>query len=228
MVISVPRNQLDVVITCDPAISERSAACRSAVVCVGMSPYGKIFLMDYWCGRQGDPHKLIQTILDMASEYYPRAIGIETVGYQKALMPYMNREMASRNKYYPIVELKPDQKEKKEARILSIQPYFKTGQVFIPRNSLEFIEEYETFPLGKTVDLLDAFSYAVRLVIPMVAHRKPALEHKLEALAHSDPGAARYWRADAKRRGLLDDVFNTEPYDSEAEESIISGIGEFV
>lgn len=229
MIIRVPRNSLDVVITCDPAISEKASACKTAITCVAMSPYSKIFLLDYWAGRQRDPDKVIHTMLNMAAEYMPRLLGIETVGYQQALMPYMQRSMTVRGQFWPVRELKPDRKEKKEARILSLQPYFRAGQVFIPRGASEFIEEYETFPYSRTCDLLDAFAYAVRLLVPMSTSKKPALEDKLEKLAMVDPGSARYWRKDAERRGILiPEIGPEDAYAGDDTETYQAGIGEFV
>lgn len=208
MLIQTKINDLDIVITVDPAISERSTAARTAITVAGISPYGKIFLLDSWAGRQGDPAKVIDQIVAMALEWGPRCIGIEMIAYQKALLPYMNREMTSRSKWWPIVELKPDRNskavEKKNMRILSMVPFFKSGQIHILRGNYDFIDEYESFPNGSTVDLLDAFSYAVRLLVPKDDSRKPALEYKLKALEKEDPSAARYWRKLAEKRGELE------------------------
>lgn len=225
MIIKVPCNQLDTVITCDPAISEKVSACRTAIVCVSMSPYSKIFLRDYWVGRQGDPYRVVQSILNMAHEYQPRAIGIESIGYQQALMPFMQREMNSRGEFHQVIPLKPDRNEKKEMRILSVQPYFRSGQIFIPRGAMEFIEEYETFPNGKTVDILDAFSYAVRMLVALVAHRKPAVEEKLDHMALTDPNGARYWRGVQRKWGNLP-LEEDELDEVGVEEGV--GIGDFI
>ena len=208
MIIQTKINDLDIVITVDPAISERSTAARTAIIVAGISPYGKIFLLDSWAGRQGDPAKVIEQIVAMALEWGPRCIGIEMIAYQKALLPYMNREMTSRSKWWPIIELKPDRNskavEKKNMRILSMVPFFKSGQIHILRGNYDFIDEFESFPNGSTVDLLDAFSYAIRLLVPKDDSRKPALEYKLKALEREDPSAARYWRKLAEKRGELE------------------------
>ena len=208
MIIQTKISDLDIVITVDPAISERSTAARTAIVVAGISPYGKIFLLDSWAGRQGDPAKVIEQIVAMALEWGPRCIGIEMIAYQKALLPYMNREMTSRSKWWPIIELKPDRNskavEKKNMRILSMVPFFKSGQIYILRGNYDFIDEFESFPNGSTVDLLDAFSYAIRLLVPKDDSRKPALEYKLKALEREDPSAARYWRKLAEKRGELE------------------------
>lgn len=227
--VKVLRNELDIVITCDPAISEKAQACRTAVTCMGMTPYTKIFMLEYWVGRQGDPLKVIQTILDMAYRWQPRLIGIESVGYQQALEPFIKREMESRGEHYTILMLKPDRLEKKNQRILSMQPYFRTGQIYIQRGMFELIEEYESFPMGRTCDILDSMSYAVRLLVPQKQTRAPSVDMRLKELAKEDPMSARYWRAHAIKRGVLeaeqtiDDVL-----DDTQSTSWQPGIGELV
>ena len=227
--ITILRSTLDIVICCDPAISERETAARTAIVAMGMSPYQKMVLLEYWVGRQGDPFKIITTMLDMAHFWQCRCIGIEMVAYQKSLEPYTLKAMQERGEWYPIINLKPDRNEKKEQRILSMQPFFRSGQIYIQRGMSEFIEEYETFPLGRTRDILDAMSYAVRLLTPQQQSKQPGLDEKLKILARTDPMSARYWRADAVRQGLLepqetlDDILE-EDYSDKFEE----GVGEFV
>jgi predicted phage terminase large subunit-like protein len=226
----VPRKDLDVVLTCDPAISEKSAACRSALIVLGMNPFQKIFVLDYWVGRQGDPAKLIQTMLGLADQWQPRVIGIESVAFQASMEPYTMREMASRGIYYPLQMLKPDRNEKKQQRILSMQPFFRAGQIYIQRGMLELIEEYETFPLGRTQDLLDAMAYGVRLLVPAARNKPAGLEERLSMMARRDPGSARYWRADAVKRGLIEPMQTIdELLDEEIEESQFEvGVGDFL
>lgn len=227
--IQVPRSSLDVVITCDPAISEKSAACRTAITVMGMTPYSKMFLLAYWVGRQGDPAKIIEELLNLADFWQPRVIGIEGVAFQQAMEPFTKREMELRGVFHPIIMLKPDRNEKKDQRILSMQPYFRSGQIYIQHGMFEFIEEYETFPLGRTRDILDAMSYAVRLLVPQAAAKKPGLEQRLQRLSETDPASARYWRADAVKRGLMDPLPSFEDDEEMLSETHYeSGIGEFV
>lgn len=228
--ITIPRGSLDIVICCDPAISERETAARTAIVVMAMTPYQKMFMLEYWCGRQGDPYKIITTILEMAKFWQPRCIGIEMVAYQKALEPYTIRQMAETNVWYPIVNLKPDRNEKKEQRILSMQPFFRSGQIYIQRGMTELIEEYETFPLGRTRDILDAMAYAVRLLTPQQQSKRPGLQERLQLLAKEDPMSARYWRADAVRQGLLDPENDIDDIlDGAAqEEKFEEGVADFV
>lgn len=203
-IIKVPRRELDVVITCDPAISERVAACRSAVVALAMTTFSKMIVLDYWVGRQGDPAKLIDKILDMAYQWQPRIIGIESVAFQASMEPYTKRAMAQRNVFYPLTMLKPDRNERKNQRILSMQPFFRAGQIYIQRGMFDLIEEFETFPLGRTQDILDAMAYAVRLLAPQQPEAKPGLQEKLKFMQREDPSSARYWRAWARKQGTLE------------------------
>jgi hypothetical protein len=228
-IVSIPRRELDVVITCDPAISEKSSACRSAIVVVGMSPYRKMFVLDYWVGRQGDPAKLINKMLDLAYDWQPRVIGIESVAFQASMEPYTNREMQIRGVFYPLIMLKPDRNERKNQRILSMQPFFRTGQIYIQRGMFDLIEEYETFPLGKTQDILDALAYGIRLLVPQAPEQKPGLDEKLRLMARQDPSSARYWRADAVKRGLLEPQPTLEQLvEDDVDQQFEVGVGEFV
>ena len=227
--IVVPRSTMDIVLTCDPAISERSAACRSAITVAAITPYTKIFLLETWCGRQGDPAKLIEQILKMADYWQPRCVGVEMVVYQLALKPYIEREMQKTGKYYQIIPMKPDRNEKKNQRILSLQPFFRSGQVYIQHGMLDFINEFESFPNGRTVDLLDAFAYAVRLLAPQQPDHKPGVEMQLTELASRDPQSARYWRRVAERAGTIDALPTIDDVWEEAgSEDDLEGVGEFV
>jgi len=222
-------NDLDRVICVDPAISERAKAARTAIVCAGISPQAKIFLLDCWAGRQGDPALVIDQILKMAGMWMPRLIGIEMIGYQKALKPYLDRAMRERSVHYPVVELKPDQNgrvvEAKNQRILSMQPFFKAGQVYVQRGMLDFLEEYEGFPQSRTVDVLDALAYAFRLLVPKEG-MKP-VPGAIQRLAQTDPQSARYWKALGQKKGIIDRDEDDE--DSlVGEEAYVRGVGDLV
>jgi predicted phage terminase large subunit-like protein len=229
--IFIPRSTMDIVICCDPAISERETAARTAIVVMAMTPYQKMFLLEYWVGRQGDPFKIITTMLEMARFWQPRCIGIEMVAYQKSLEPYTMKAMQERSEWWPIVNLKPDRNEKKEQRILSMQPFFRSGQIYIQRGMADFIEEYETFPLGRTRDILDAMSYAVRLLTPQQQSKKPGLDEQLKVLAREDPMSARYWRAQAVKQGLIEPMQTLDELlddtDAGSESKFEEGVGDF-
>jgi hypothetical protein len=195
-----------------------------------MTTFSKMIVLDYWVGRQGDPAKLIDKILDMSYTWQPRLIGIESVAFQASMEPYTKRAMALRNVYYPLVMLKPDRNERKQQRILSMQPFFRAGQIYIQRGMFDLIEEFETFPLGRTQDILDALAYAIRLLAPQQPEAKPGLAEKLKAMQREDPMSARYWQALARKQGTLEpELSMDEILEGESvEEKFEVGVGEFI
>ena len=109
-----------------------------------------------------------------------------------------------------------------------MQPFFRTGQIYIQHGMFEFIEEYEAFPQGRTVDILYAFAYAVRLLVPQAPSRVPGVELRLKELAKTDPMSARYWRADARKRGLIEDERTIDEILEDEVAAYVPGMGEFV
>lgn len=229
MQIIVPRKTLDVVLTCDPAISEADTASRSAIIVAGITPLSKIIVRETWSARQGDPHALIEQILEMAYRWQPRIIGIEAVAYQQALLPWMERVMAMRHVWYVVVPLHPDRNEKKDQRIQSLQPYARAGQLYVQHGMLELIEEYEFFPKGKTKDLLDALAYAVRLLIPQTSTGTDiGLDYRLRELARRDASSAHYWRKIAERDGRIEKEPDLDDLIDWEDERMPVGVGELV
>jgi predicted phage terminase large subunit-like protein len=231
-IIKIPIADLDKVITVDLAVSESAKASRTAVVCAGVSPMGKFFILDMWVKRTRDHELTITKTLDMAREWMVRLIGVEANAWQKVLLPYMQRTMKERQTHYPIIELKPDRNtktvEKKDQRIMSMQPFFKAGQVHIMRGMLDFIEEYETFPLARTKDILDALAYAFRLLAPKT-DIKP-VPGAIQRLQQSDPQSARYWKSLAIKRGIMEPDPDPDELDDVVtrEEQFTRGVGELV
>ena len=57
--------------------------------------------------------------------------------------------------------LKTDTSRKKDTRIRSFYPYVTQHRFFIPQTGLfDFEAEFESYPVGRTCDLLDALAYA--------------------------------------------------------------------
>lgn len=143
----------------DPALSEKPGAARSAIVCDGIYRDDRIFLLDAWADRC-QPFKMVEKIFELHEKWMPEAIGIEAIAYQRILKPLIEDEANRRGVWLNIVDLKPDQREKKENRIRGrIQPLAAQGRLWVNEEHSDFLEEYRTFPRGQTVDLLDAFAY---------------------------------------------------------------------
>lgn len=147
------------VILVDPAISEKSYAARSAIVCAGLSEDERIFVLEAWAERC-QPLKMIEKIFEMSARWDPMCVAVEGVAYQRALKGFIEAECMRRGKWLNVREVRPGSREGKESRIRGLQPYAERGRLWIRRSTCAaLVEEFEAFPLGETVDALDALSY---------------------------------------------------------------------
>lgn len=152
-------NDLSICLRVDPAISEDSKAARTAVVVDGVSADGRKFLLETWAKRC-QPAELFNVIFDLCDKWGTQRVGVESVAYQKTLKYFLAEESIRRNRWVDIVELKPDTKKSKPARIRAVQPFLQRGEIWVRQDQTEFLQEYDWFGGGgKTVDILDAWAY---------------------------------------------------------------------
>jgi hypothetical protein len=158
----VPIGKLRTTLRVDPAISQDKKACRTAVIADGIDELGRIFLLETWAKRCA-PSEMWDNIFRMYRKWNCEKCGIESVAYQKVLQYNAQNEMAQRREFINVVELKPSPRQSKDSRILGIQPYFRRGEIFILEGDDEFVHEYTGFPVAKTCDILDIFSYGPQI-----------------------------------------------------------------
>ena len=142
----------------DPAISESSRAARTAIVVDAVAPDGRKFLLDVWAERC-QPSDMFEAIFRLDDRWDVERVGVESVAYQRAIKPFLEAEAQRRTRWLNVVELRPDTRKSKEARIRATQPYLERGEVSVAKEHTLFLDEYEQFPFGKTVDVLDAWAY---------------------------------------------------------------------
>lgn len=142
----------------DPAISERAGAARSAIIVDGVKADGRKFVLEAWAKRC-QPFEMIEKIFEFNARYDCESVGFESVAYQRILKPILESEAERRGIWLNIIELKPDSRERKENRIRGLQPELERGNIWIRRDMEDLIAEYQQFPVGATVDLLDALAY---------------------------------------------------------------------
>lgn len=153
-------NKLHRTLRIDPAISEKPGAARSAIIVDGVHSDGRVFILEAWAKRC-QPSEMIEKAFEFQEKWQLDAWGIEGVAYQKVLKPIMEDEFRRRDMWVLIQLLNPDQKTKKENRIRGrIEPLQNRGQIWInPKRHADFMTEYDEFPTGQTLDLLDAFAF---------------------------------------------------------------------
>lgn len=171
--ISVPREgdkyQLKLYMGIDPAVSLSDSADDFAMALIGISDEGQVFLLDTYLGHIAFPDQ-IDKIAEWHLKWRPEIIGVESNAFQRAL-----EQQASRLPGIPNV-VPVFAKGKKEERILSMSPLFKTGRVRIRKNQGDFIDQWVAFDPEKKNqrdDLLDAVEIALGvagILLPMSPH----------------------------------------------------------
>lgn len=156
----------NIFIPVDLAISEKHTADYTAIPVVGINSENHWFILDCVYGRF-DPSQTIDHIFNLVKKWKPRAVGIEKVAYQRALIHFIAKEMPLRDTFFTIVELEAE--KQKELRIKSLQPRFKAKTVWMPEHAqwlMEMESELLMFPKGLHDDLIDALAYAPTFSYP--------------------------------------------------------------
>jgi len=160
-------HQMRKYLTIDPAISEADQACNSALVVTGVDHINRKWILDIVAKRM-QPMQLMDHIFRLSRTWNVEVAGLESVAFQKALKFWISQEMERRGQFVNIQELKTDTHQKKSSRIRGLQPFFEGGEIYsLPASAgdgfRQFYEEYEAFPVGALVDVLDALAYAPQL-----------------------------------------------------------------
>lgn len=166
-----PRNLKRYMIV-DPNHSGNDGRCRHAITVTGIAENPRrVYLLDVWAKACGTD-EFIGVMLDLAVNVWKLdCIYMETIAAQKYLkyhMEYMIKEKARMDPRYAalkIIELKtPKTKDAKKMRIDGLGPIFERGEFWLNSFGMEeFIEEFETYPAGKLVDVLDTLGYGLQV-----------------------------------------------------------------
>lgn len=121
-------------------------------VCItfGITKDQKMYVLDIWRGQVDFPTQ-VKKVIELAEQYDPVLIGIESNVYQLAL-PQMVNEIAFLP-IKPIISL-----GNKEQSIIATSVHYENGRVFLPDWHWEtdnLKREYVQFPKGKNDDIID-------------------------------------------------------------------------
>lgn len=154
-------------IAVDPAISEKNAACETAITEV------KHVIQDkephqYWMqdvhGHM-NPFEQVNKLLDIAeaSPDEVKALIIEANAYQLSLKYYIYDAMAKRGVHYPVLPITST--TGKDARIEGMIPYFATKRIHFIKGCLtpQVESQLRQFPNGRLKDIIDSFSFHLKV-----------------------------------------------------------------
>lgn len=165
----------------DPAISPEDIACFTAFVVVDVDTDNNWYLKVAKRARI-TATQTVKLIFDMHERFKCTAIGIEIVGYQLALMHFINDEMRKRKVTLPVHGIKRGPDKSKLMRIRSLVPRFEWQRIKLVQGLHEFEDEYMKFPRGTYVDILDALSSIEEIAYPpekekFDVNKRPAPNH---------------------------------------------------
>lgn len=147
----------------DFAISEKEKADYTAIVVCGVDPNGIVYVVDARRGRW-DAERIIEELLAVNKMWKPNVFTFETAKIDKAIGPFLNREMQRQRNYLNIHKETPTQS--KTARAKSIQGMHKSGSIrydkeasWYPDFEGELLTVADSGPRGKNDDYFDAFAY---------------------------------------------------------------------
>lgn len=146
----------------EQALMKNRQTDYQAVVVIGVK--GKeVYLAEYANVRDQDPDQIGAELMRLAFKYHPRAVGIETVAYQRMLKWHIEKMFKQHR--VPIFVREIRDKRAKTVRIRQTcteRGY--NGHIFVRREHLEFIQQWCDHPDLNFDDLIDAFSMALMLV----------------------------------------------------------------
>lgn len=149
--------------TIDPALSPESDAARSAFVTAALTPEVpySIVLLGAVAKRVGPQH-FVTEAYEQYKVWDATIAGIEVVAAQRSFYHWAIQQHPD----FALRPLKTDSHKSKQTRIREFVPFYEQNRVYVQREQIDFLEEYESFPGGRTVDLLDATAYLPQIWFP--------------------------------------------------------------
>ncbi len=144
-------------VTIDGAVSENEASDYTGVVINWTTPDQTWNIKAYH--KKLGPMDFINEVFDIWDTHHPDVIGVEDTVFQKVLYPFMLKKMKDENRFFNIVSLK-HQGKNKNLRIRGIIPRYESDMIRHIEGECDDLEtEALRFPKGKHDDILDALAY---------------------------------------------------------------------
>ena len=212
--VGTPDNIINTVAIMDPALSLDKSACFTAVVVVSQVANGDWYIRDAIRGHV-DTKGQLDYIFNTIESYKDQKLSVfavEDVLFQEKILDcaaldpryvkLMEYELA-------LIGIKPLNNERKEQRIESLQPRFRSGRVHMLRAQVELINELLRYRRrgASTKDLVDALSYIPRLLY------EPEGLLAATQIVESEPGTISFEEVlanlnlDDDNGGILGDVY---------------------
>lgn len=148
--VSLPKLD-NIIVACDPAISQKESADMTAIVVLGQDEDGMIHLIEY-INEHLTFNATLNKLKSLVNIYKPEKVLLEEVSYQLALIQEAKRKITT----CVISGVVP--KGDKESRLRSVSPLFENERVYFKRSQNDVTDQLLTFPNVDRDDLCDAMS----------------------------------------------------------------------
>lgn len=146
----------------DPNHSGEDGRCKHAITVVGSTSDGtRRYLLDVWA-KSASFDEFVDKIFELGETWKLDCFWLETVAAQSYLKYHIE---SLRNRRFMLVkELKTSRRANaKTDRIASLVPVFARGEMWIRRDQRELLNEYQTYPNCRTLDVLDTLGYQTQI-----------------------------------------------------------------
>lgn len=160
--LSAKLQQVPALISVDPAFRLKQHADFTGLVVSKTLADNNVYLLEAK-GIKVTPKGLVDEIFNLVRTYgNVYKVLVETVTSQIMLMDLLQAEMAKRNVYFIIEEVKPDSNEIKAVRIRNLIPHYANRRIFHAPHLVQLEEQLIEFPKGAHDDIIDALAYQVK------------------------------------------------------------------
>jgi hypothetical protein len=155
-----PIKDLKTFISVDPAFSKKLSSARTAIPVVGTNGSDYFLLEDFAEHGVGEDD-IAKIVIDFFLKYKASKIFVETIVAQIVVANTIRRVAREKGIQIEnfIEEVKSHGQNKKEWRILSLEPTFRRGRFYVHKSHTNFRQEYVSFPRSSLKDVLDAISF---------------------------------------------------------------------
>lgn len=157
----VLRKQTLCFISIDSALSKKKKSDYTGITINWVDPDNVWYFKSY--RTKVNSTGLLDLIFDLHRAYKPEAIGLEETVFTQAIQPFLTIEMAKRNIFPNVVDLKHGGAAK-DTRIRGLIPRYERGHIFhIEDMCMDLEGELLRFPSSKHDDTMDSAAYQIHI-----------------------------------------------------------------
>lgn len=141
----------------DPASRRRKNSDFTAMLVFGVDAKGYLHLVDGVHDKL-NPWQRVDAVIRLAQKWKFHTVAYETIGFQESDKFYLEQAMLERKTFFRIVEV-AGHKERKDERIMGIQPFMQAGKFWLPSKGIHYRRLWESPDdgYGHVIDIVEQF-----------------------------------------------------------------------